>query len=47
VYQKLALQGSFEAKLNEIYAWGNQHGWESVVHVNGQPQPAAAAGDAA
>jgi hypothetical protein len=41
VYQSLTKEGTFEGKLTEIYAWGNQHGWEPVVHVNGRPQPAA------
>jgi hypothetical protein len=47
VYQQLTREGTFEAKLNEIYGWGNQHGWEPVVHVDGKPRPAAVAADAA
>lgn len=39
----LQAEGKLEEKLHEMYRWGKIHGWEPVVWVNGEPQPAAAA----
>lgn len=36
-------EGKLEEKLHEMYRWGKTHGWEPVVWVDGEPQPAAAA----
>lgn len=35
-------EGRLEEKLHEMYRWGKMHGWEPVVWVDGEPQPAAA-----
>lgn len=40
VYQQLARDGTFEAKLQEMYDWGKRFGWEAVVWKDGQPHPA-------
>jgi hypothetical protein len=34
-------EGKLEEKLHEMYRWGKTHGWEPVVWVDGEPQPAA------
>lgn len=41
VYQKLQADGTFEAKLAEMYRWGQQFGWEPVTWKDGRPQPSA------
>jgi hypothetical protein len=43
----LQAEGKLEEKLHEMYRWGKAHGWEPVVWVDGQPQPAAAMAAAA
>ena len=40
VYQQLVAEGTFEAKLAELYDWGKRFGWEPVVWVDGQPHVA-------
>ena len=35
-------EGKLEEKLHEMYRWGKTNGWEPVVWVDGEPQPAAA-----
>jgi hypothetical protein len=40
-------EGKLEEKLHEMYRWGKMHGWEPVVWVDGEPQPAVTAAAAA
>eukprot|EP00887_Chlorella_sp_A99_P005338 scaffold1.g5338.t1 len=37
-------EGTFEAKLQEMYDWGKVHSWEPVVWVDGRPQVAPTTG---
>lgn len=44
VYKELKAAGQLEAKLDELYTWGNSYGWEPVVWKDGRPHPAPETG---
>ncbi|KAK9843491.1 hypothetical protein WJX81_005692 [Elliptochloris bilobata] len=39
LYERLAADGSLQARLLEMYRWGKAHGWNAVALKDGVPQP--------
>jgi PAB-dependent poly(A)-specific ribonuclease subunit 2 len=44
VHCRLESEGRLAAAVQEMYSWGQQHGWEPVTWRDGTPHPAPAPG---